>query len=187
MQSTTIYRTLGVLFSLIVSAVLLWNESKGPTLRLAKRGSFIQHSYATPTATVEHTSAFSKVPRHHSHHGISHNHLHHNTSRPLTKRALSFKDAVCKGQKFLQQINDVLEGRKAPGREYGPDDLKNGWEDVTINMDKRTIPATFIDPFRAIGKTIPNVGEREPSEAETKFKEMALTQPFRNAAGKKQK
>lgn len=97
---------------------------------------------------------------------------------------LDYKVTVCKGQKLNGLISDVLEGRRTPSHDYGPDDIRNGWSREGLS---RGIPDTFDVPFKAIGKILPDVGERLPELSETHVVDLVQDMPFRNSAGKKQK
>ncbi|KAL8957495.1 MAG: hypothetical protein Q9193_005250 [Seirophora villosa] len=115
---------------------------------------------------------------------LKHSRLH--TPHIIQKRVgnLDYKVTVCKGQKLNGLISDVLEGRRTPSRDYGPDDIRNGWIREGL---PRGLPDTFDVPFKAIGKTIPDVGERIPELSETHVVDLVQDTPFRNSAGKRQK
>ncbi|KAL8978920.1 MAG: hypothetical protein Q9177_006273 [Variospora cf. flavescens] len=180
MHPIPIRRSFGALLALIVSALLISDWKNRYTGRLAKRQLLVENSLIINSSSATNVSHLFN--RHHI--PLKHSHLH--TSHITRKRArtLSYHDAVCKGQKLIGQIQEVFEGKRAPGREYGPDDIQNGWSRQGL---PRGIPDTFDEPFMAIGKTLPNIGERIPETSETYVVDLVQDQPFRNSAGKKQK
>ena len=181
-QPTMIRRNFGVLATLAISILLLWN--KGPSLRLAKRQSVAQPSHDlnfAPSPGLEYSSAFHE-PYYPTHKNFSHYHFHHQSSHEFDKRArtLTYRDAVCRGQKLYGQIIDAWADRIPAGREYGPDDINNGWTKYP-NLEK--VPDNFVEPIKAIGRNTPGVGAREPTEAEANLIKLLQDRPFRNAAG----
>lgn len=180
MHPIPIRRSFGALLALIVSALLLSDWKNGYTGRLAKRQLLVENSLIINSSSATNVSHLFN--RHHI--PLKHSHLHTSHTTQKRARTLNYHDAVCKGQKLIGQIQEVFEGKRAPGREYGPDDIQNGWSRQGL---PRGIPDAFDEPFMAIGKTLPNIGERIPETSETYVVDLVQDQPFRNSAGKKQK
>lgn len=173
-------RSFGALIALIVSALLLLTWNNESTRRLAKRQPLVENSLLLNSSSATDVSHLLRR------HDIPLKHSRFHTSHIIQKRVgtLDYKVTVCKGQKLNGLISDVLEGRRTPSRDYGPDDIRNGWSREGL---PRGIPDTFDVPFKAIGKTLPDVGERLPELSETHVVDLVQDMPFRNSAGKKQK
>lgn len=181
MYSIPIRRSFGVILALILPALLLslWNNKSAS---IEKRELLTEESSILNSSTD--TSVSYPAVRHDHRH--AHSHIYTPKSHAIEKRArtLTFADAVCKGRKLYGQIQDAFEGKHPSGYEFGQKDIVNGW---TREQYPRGLPSTFDDPFKAIGKTIPNLGDRIPESGETLMVDLILDQPYRNAAGKQQK
>ncbi|KAI4172110.1 MAG: hypothetical protein LQ343_003758 [Gyalolechia ehrenbergii] len=179
MYSIPIRRSFGALLALILSALLFSSWNNGSARRLAKRQPLVENSL------IPNSSSATNVSHFHGRHHIPLKHSDLHTSHIIQKRArtLSYHDAVCKGRLLSGQILEVHEGKRTPGREFGVSDIQNGWSRQEF---PRPIPATFDEPFKAIGRTLPNIGERIPETSETHLVDLVQDKPFRNSAGKKQ-
>ncbi|KAL8938122.1 MAG: hypothetical protein Q9216_004061 [Gyalolechia sp. 2 TL-2023] len=176
-------RSFGALLALIISALLISNWNNIPIGRLAKLEPVVEQDLIFNSSSAPnhaHAHAHAHVVHHYT--PLKHSHLH----RPHVKRArtLTYHDAVCKGQKLNQQIQEVHDGKRAPGRDFGDKDIDNGW---SKQIFPRAIPETFDEPFRAIGKTLPNIGERIPEIGETVHIDLVQDKGFKNSNGKKMK
>lgn len=177
MHPILIRRSLGALLALIVSSLLFLIWDNGSTGRLARRQLVIEDSL------VLNSSSATNASRLLSRHDISLKHSNLHTSH-ITKRALSYHDAACKGRQLLGWIAEVHEGKRTPAAEFGQKDIDNGWSKEGF---PRIIPSAFDEPFKAIGKSLENVGERIPTLSETFHIDLVQNKPFRNSFGQNMK
>ncbi|KAL8789484.1 MAG: hypothetical protein Q9213_001097 [Squamulea squamosa] len=181
MHITPIHRSFAAFLVLLVTAILLslWNGE--PATHLVKRQPLTETALLLNTSLAAIAAQFLDVKE------PPPNTPDILTSHVVSKRArtLTYHEALCKGQVlYYKVILGAFEGKGTPSKEYGPDDIKNGWTRETLS---RAIPSGFDEAFKKIGKDLPNVGERVPEISETYGINLVQDQPFINSAGKKQK
>ena len=101
----------------------------------------------------------------------------------ISKRALTWYDAVCKGrQLWLGKIHRAFDGVSTGARDYGENDINNGWTKLDIF---RPFPDGFVEAFEMIGKDVyPDLGEREPTFTEFKGINLEQGKRYIDGAGK---
>ncbi|KAL8772420.1 MAG: hypothetical protein Q9209_002371 [Squamulea sp. 1 TL-2023] len=181
MHLIPVHRSFAAFLFLLVSAVLLSSWNGEPTIRLAKRQP------STEAALLLNSSLAAIAARYLEIKEYPLDIQEPRTSHIVNKRArtLTYHEALCKGQElYYKVILGAFEGQGTSSKEYGPDDIKNGWTRETLI---RSIPGGFNEAFKRIGKDLPNVGGRVPESSETYGINLVQDQPFVNSAGKKQK
>ncbi|KAL8683951.1 MAG: hypothetical protein Q9186_000162 [Xanthomendoza sp. 1 TL-2023] len=173
MHLINISRSLGALLALITSALLLviWNDAS--VKQITKR-----QLLTAPTLILKSFGAVN-VSHLHGPHDFS---LEHTHTHVIDKRALTLSDAACKGRKLLGQIDEVHVNLRKPGDELPATAIDNGWSKEGI---PRAVPEGLVDAFKAIGKSIEGVGEREPEYSDVTVVDLVQNKDFRNKKNKK--
>lgn len=183
MHLIPIHRSFGAFLVLLISAILVSTWHHGNTSPLAKRQPLTKTTDTFSLGSSSAAVAARVLGVHDDHLNLSATHLSH----VLTKRerTLTFNAARCTGYQLnYKVIQEALAGTRAPAKDYGEDDIKNGWSKEPLF---RSIPAGFDEAFKAIGKNVfPNIGERVPTFQETIGINLVQDIPFLNSAGKKQ-
>ncbi|CAO1601171.1 hypothetical protein XANCAGTX0491_004835 [Xanthoria calcicola] len=183
MHLISIHRSFGAFLVLLVSAILVSTWHHGTTSPLAKRQPLAKTTNTSPLGSSSAAVAARVLGVHDDQFNLSATDLSH----VLTKRerTLTFNAAWCTGYQLnYKVIQEALAGTRAPAKDYGEDDIKNGWSKEPLF---RSIPAGFDEAFKAIGKNVfPDIGERVPTFQETVGINLVQDIPFLNSAGKKQ-
>ncbi|KAL8670240.1 MAG: hypothetical protein Q9168_005215, partial [Polycauliona sp. 1 TL-2023] len=177
MQLTSIHRSFGAFLGLLISAILLSTWNHGSTSPLAKRQVLTDDTLLTNPSTSIADQLFD-----------THDYTLNSSDTPIINkraRTLTFDQARCRGEKLYQIIQNAADGKLPPAKEYGENDINNGWDKQTLF---RSIPEGFEAAFKAIGRDIypATIGDRLPTSDETKGINLEQNKDFVNAAGKKQ-
>lgn len=95
------------------------------------------------------------------------------SNRSLTKRAISFENAVCAGQDRLRLIQSANDGKEPPAKEYPRSDLGNGWNGMMGNAGIKDWWVKYFDKELGPGKLPPS----------NSFIKLDQIRQFRNADG----
>ncbi|KAL8896243.1 MAG: hypothetical protein Q9207_007800 [Kuettlingeria erythrocarpa] len=94
----------------------------------------------------------------------------------LVKREQTpFEYAVCLGQDMLERIRSAIEGHEAPGKEFRPSDLNNGWTRRDSTMGLNNLWVQFFDKELGQGKA--------PTPAFVNYVRLDQDKEFKNADG----
>ncbi|KAL8848238.1 MAG: hypothetical protein Q9221_006756 [Calogaya cf. arnoldii] len=180
MHLIPIHRSFGAFLLLLVSAILLSSWNHGSTTRhLAKRQPLTKDVSPVNASSAAGGITTQLLDIHDDQINLTDTHLPHH----ISKRALTWYDAVCKGrQLWLGKIHRAFDGVSTGARDYGENDINNGWTKLDIF---RPFPDGFVEAFEMIGKDVyPDLGEREPTFTEFKGINLEQGKRYIDGAGK---
>ncbi|KAI4286986.1 MAG: hypothetical protein L6R35_003755, partial [Caloplaca aegaea] len=177
MHTFSITRSLGAFLVLLISTLLLSSWRQGSTEDLLERdSSVVDPPLIFNVSSAQHIA--HQDGRHDFHVKWSNHHSHHGFYKRVDVGKLDYDQSVCKGGVLYQKILAAFQGNSAPGREFSPEDIENGW----VKDDDNVVLPDWETPLKAIGKIIA-IGERDPTKDEISLIDLLQRKPFKNANG----